>query len=111
MATKLISAEGIGFRAFGFPVTINWFHFLLPALWLSGIDFDRLRPGVSAIGIVLAYTGAIVIGVLGHELGHAFAARSIGADAKIDLILFGGLTTWSTGKPITARQRLRVFSK
>ncbi|HEY5651712.1 MAG TPA: site-2 protease family protein [Acidimicrobiia bacterium] len=108
MATKLISVEGIGFRAFGFPVTINWFHFLLPALWLSGIDFANLRPGVSAAGIVAAYVGAIVIGVLGHELGHAFAARSIGAEAKIDLILFGGLTTWSTGKPITARQRLRV---
>ncbi len=108
MATKLISAEGIGFRTFGFPVTINWFHFLLPALWLSGIDFANLRPGVSAAGIVAAHVGAIVIGVLGHELGHAFAARSIGAEAKIDLIVFGGLTTWSTGKPITAPQRLRV---
>ncbi|MDH3248684.1 MAG: hypothetical protein OEQ47_06965 [Acidimicrobiia bacterium] len=108
MATKLISAAGIGFRAFGFPVTINWFHFLLPALWLSGIDFANLRPGVSAAGIVVAYAGAIVIGVLGHELGHAFAARSIGAEAKIDLIVFGGLTTWSTGKPITAPQKLRV---
>ena len=108
MATKLISAAGIGFRAFGFPVTINWFHFLLPALWLSGIDFANLRPGVSAAGIVAAYIGAVVIGVLGHELGHAFAARSIGAEAKIDLIVFGGLTTWSTGKPITAPQKLRV---
>ena len=108
MATKLISAEGIGFRAFGFPVTINWFHFLLPALWLSGIDFANLRPGVSAAGIVAAYVGAVVVGVLGHELGHAFAARSVGAEAKIDLIVFGGLTTWSTGKPITAPQRLRV---
>ncbi len=108
MATKLISAAGIGFRAFGFPVTINWFHFLLPALWLSGIDFANLRPGVSAIGIVAAYAGAVVVGVLGHELGHAFAARSIGAEAKIDLIVFGGLTTWSTGKPITAPQKLRV---
>lgn len=108
MAPKLISAAGIGFRAFGFPVTINWFHFLLPALWVSGIDFANLRPGVSAAGIVAAYVGAVVIGVLGHELGHAFAARSIGAEAKIDLIVFGGLTTWSTGKPITAPQRLRV---
>ncbi len=108
MATKLISTEGIGFRAFGFPVTINWFHFLLPALWLSGIDFANLRPDVSAGGIVAAYVGAVVVGVLGHELGHAFAARSIGAEAKIDLIVFGGLTTWSTGKPITAPQRLRV---
>lgn len=108
MATKLISAAGIGFRVFGFSVTINWFHFLLPALWLSGIDFANLRPGVSAIGIVAAYVGAVVVGVLGHELGHAFAARSIGAEAKIELIVFGGLTTWSTGKPITAPQRLRV---
>ena len=63
MATKLISAEGIGFRAFGFPVTINWFHFLLPALWVSGIDFANLRPGVSAAGIVV-YEGYRQLGML-----------------------------------------------
>lgn len=88
-------------------MTINWFHFLLPAFWLSGV-IGQLRPGVSTVGIVAAYVGAVVIGVLGHELGHAFAARSVGATAHIDLIMFGGLTTWSTGRPITAKQRLRV---
>ena len=107
MATTSIAADGIRFQLFGFPVTINWFHFLLPAFWLSGV-IGQLRPGVSTVGIVAAYVGAVVIGVLGHELGHAFAARSVGATAKIELIMFGGLTTWATGRPITARQRLRV---
>lgn len=107
MATTSISTDGIRFQMFGFPVTINWFHFLLPAFWLSGV-IGQLRPGVSTAGIIAAYVGAVLIGVLGHELGHAFAARSIGATAEIDLIMFGGLTTWSTGRPITPRQRLRV---
>lgn len=107
MTPSLISSSGIHFQLFGFPVTINWFHFLLPAFWLSGV-IGQLRPGVSQAGIVAAYVAAVVIGVLGHELGHAFAARSIGAKAEIDLIMFGGLTTWSTGKPITPQQRLRV---
>lgn len=107
MTPSLISSSGIHFQLFGFAVTINWFHFLLPAFWLSGV-IGQLRPGVSQAGIVAAYVAAVVIGVLGHELGHAFAARSIGAKAEIDLIMFGGLTTWSTGKPITPQQRLRV---
>lgn len=108
MGTTLISAEGIKFRFLGFPTTVNWFFFLLPAFWLSSIQFDRLAPGVSAIGVVAAYVGAMFVGVYGHELGHAVAARSIGADASIELILFGGLTTWSAGREITARERLRV---
>lgn len=104
----MISAEGIKFTLLGFPTTVNWFFFLLPAFWLSAIDFGRLAPGVSAAGIVAAYVGAMFLGVYGHELGHALAARSIGAEAKIDLILFGGLTSWSAGREITARERLRV---
>lgn len=107
-APPILSAAGIRFSAFGFPVTVSWFHFALPAFWLSGIDFARLNDGVSAIGVVAAYVGAVLVGVLGHELGHAFAARSVGAKAEIQLVLFGGLTTWSTGREITAPQRLRV---
>lgn len=104
----MISAEGIKFTFLGFSTTVNWFFFLLPAFWLSAIDFGRLAPGVSAAGIVAAYVGAMFLGVYGHELGHALAARSIGAEAKIDLILFGGLTSWSAGREITPRERLRV---
>ena len=108
MSEPRFSAAGFRFSAFGFPVTVNWFHFALPAFWLSSIRFDRLAEGVSAAGIVAAYVGAVFLGVLGHELGHAFAARSIGASAEISLVLFGGLTSWSTGREITAKQRLRV---
>ena len=104
----LISAQGIKFTFLGFPTTVNWFFFLLPAFWLSSIQFDRLAPGVSAIGVVMAYVGAMFVGVYGHELGHAVAARSIGAEARIELILFGGLTSWSTGREIAPRERLRV---
>ena len=78
---------GLRFPLFGFPVRIHP-SFLLIAL-LVGLG----SPGVS-LGIVVVWTLVVLVSVLVHELGHAFAARGFGAAPTIDLYLLGGVTAF-----------------
>lgn len=77
--------RGLAFRAFGFPVRIDPFFFLIMA-------FLGFSPGFGVAGIFV-FLATAVAAVLLHELGHAFAARSSGHDASIVLYGFGGATT------------------
>ena len=77
--------RGLGFRAFGFPVRIDPFFFLI--MGFLGFSSDFGPQGV-LVFLVLAI-GAVLL----HELGHAFAARSSGHQASIVLYGFGGATT------------------
>lgn len=77
--------RGLGFRAFGFPVRIDPFFFLI--MGFLGFSSDFGLQGV------LVFLALAVVAVLLHELGHAFAARSSGHQASIVLYGFGGATT------------------
>ncbi|MCD4748610.1 MAG: site-2 protease family protein [Thermoanaerobaculales bacterium] len=72
------------FELFGFPVVIQPF-FLITA-WLIGPRGDLMS---SALWII-----SVFLGVLAHELGHAFAGRHFGLDPMIQLHGFGGMTSW-----------------
>lgn len=78
---------GLRFRLFGFPVCIHWSFLLIAALLGLG------SPGVS-FGVVVVWTVIVLVSVLVHELGHAFAARGFGAAPTIDLFVFGGITAF-----------------
>jgi membrane-associated protease RseP (regulator of RpoE activity) len=43
----------------------------------------------------------VLVGVLLHELGHAFAGRRLGLEPWIQLHAFGGLTGWRRPRPLT----------
>jgi Zn-dependent protease len=81
------------FRLGSIPVRVHG-SFLLVALFLG---FGGGNPHQPLAGIV-EWVVVVFVGVLLHELGHALVGKSFGLTPQIDLIGFGGLTSWSAGK-------------
>lgn len=80
----------LSFRLFRYPVHVHW----TAALLLLMIGFGRNAGQVDAAGLIMAVLVALVIlvSVLVHELGHAFAADRLGL-RTVDIMLhgFGGV--------------------
>src|SRR2546423_3485238 len=85
------------FRVLGFPVHVDWSFVLFVGLlgWQPGITIERL-----GIWLLLAFLAVLV-----HELGHAVAARMIGAEPSIALVALGGVTSY-----VPPRQLSRLSS-
>jgi len=82
--------QGLRFNLFGFPTRIDASFLLIVAL----IGFDGTASHVAI------WVGLALVSVLGHELGHALAARSMGARASISLQGLGGLTRSQRDTPL-----------
>jgi Zn-dependent protease len=85
------AAQGLLFRLLGFPIRIDPSFLLIVAL--IGFDGSASRLAV--------WVGLAVVSVLAHELGHALAARRMGATASISLQGMGGLTRSSRAEPFS----------
>jgi stage IV sporulation protein FB len=71
------------------PVQVHaWF--LLTAAMLGAGGSTQLVPLVMWVAVVF-------VGVLLHELGHALTGQAFGLEPEIDLLAFGGLTSWRGG--------------
>lgn len=90
------SPYDVRFQLFGFQVRITW------SFWLAGLVFgfslarllDEYVFGPVSPGLLLLlvlWTLCLLVSILIHELGHAFAFRKYGFDSKIVLYHFGGL--------------------
>jgi Zn-dependent protease len=92
---------GLRFPLFGFPVRIH-LSFLIVALLIgiSGPEPDVARAAV--------WVGVVLVSVLVHELGHAFAARLAGAEPTIDLYALGGLTAFAPPRPLGRLQSVGI---
>ncbi|MDQ1507406.1 MAG: stage sporulation protein [Actinomycetota bacterium] len=88
--SRSTASQGLGFNLFGFPTRVDASFLLIVGL----IGFDGSGSHL-AIWVAVA-----VISVLGHELGHALAARLMGATASITLAGLGGLTRSSRAEPL-----------
>src|SRR3954468_17809319 len=90
----------LNFRVFGFPVHVDWTFVLFVGLlgWQPGITLQRL-----GIWLLLAF-----LAVLAHELGHAVAARMIGAKPSIALVALGGVTTYVPPKQLSRASSLGI---
>lgn len=86
------------FNVFGFATRITWGFWIAAAVlgwnWAMVIDqgfasVDRDSPGAPMLLVIWA--GALLLSILVHELGHAFAMRYYGIDSRIVLYHFGGL--------------------
>jgi len=88
--------ERRGLSVFGFPLRIDPFFFV--TAWLIGGRQEPLW--------MLVWVMVVLIGVLAHELGHAFAGRRLGLDPWIRLMAFGGMTGWRRPRPLTAGQQI-----
>ena len=83
--------QGLRFNLVGFPTRIDPSFLIIVAL--IGFDGSASRLAV--------WVGLAVVSVLAHELGHALAARRMGATASISLQGMGGLTRSSRAEPFS----------
>ena len=88
------------FRVFGFPVTVDISFLIIVGLlgWYPGVALRDV-----AIWVVLA-----TVGVLVHELGHAFVARTTGAEPVITLAGLGGLTSYVPPRPVSRARSVAI---
>ena len=90
--------SGRGLQIFGFPLTIEPFFFVMA--WLIG---GRQEPQWMVLWVAVVF-----VGVLAHELGHAFAGRRLGMQPWIRLTSFGGMTGWQRPRPMTPIQQILI---
>jgi len=78
----------INFRLFGYPVGIQPFFWLMCLM----LGSNSLRtPGPDGIKSFLIWVGLVLVSILWHELGHAFARKKCGEPhSEIMLTGFGG---------------------
>lgn len=87
-----------GFRVGGIPVRVEPSFFLL-------VLFVAFSRDLASLAV---WAGVVFVGVLGHELGHAFVYRAFGKEPRIELVAMGGLT-WAVGGPaLSAARQLAV---
>jgi len=81
-------------------VVVHPAHFLFAlALGLSSVES---RPqGLGSAEVVAVWIVLVFVSVLAHELGHAVAFRAFGYTSTVQLVLFGGVTTPDTDRPLS----------
>jgi len=77
-----------------------------PLFWLSAAILGWLYG--QSVAATLIWIGIILGSVLIHELGHALTAVFFGQKAKIQLVAFGGLTTYDGGPPLKFWQQFVI---
>ena len=88
------------FRIAGFPTLVRPTFLILIALvgWY---------PDITAVRLII-WVAVASVAVMWHELGHAFAARRLGASPTIELYGFGGATSWRPVADPTRSQLIGV---
>ena len=89
------SPYDLRFRLFGFPIRIAW------GFWVAAIIFGfELVRGIETyfgpdspgrLPLLVLWAACLLVSILIHELGHAFAFRQNGIESSIVLYHFGGL--------------------
>lgn len=89
------------FKLLGIPITIE------PTFFLLGLLFYRMAG--SPIGTIEVMVW-VLLAVLVHELGHAFAMRQYGLAPKIRLHMIGGMAYWerNPGAPLSNWQHIWI---
>lgn len=85
----------VSFRLFGIPVSIH--ASFLVIVFLVGASGQGLDAA-------LVWAAVMTVSVLAHELGHAFLARPVGGDPRIDLYALAGLTRWNAARASRGRR-------
>jgi len=89
------SPYDLNFVLFGFPIRVAWTFWIGAVLfgYQLSLSIDRAFPGESPglFPLLLLWSGCLLVSILIHELGHAFAFRYYGMESSIVLYHFGGL--------------------
>jgi len=90
------------FRLFGIPVEVQ------PGFWLVTVllGLDYLRSDFK-IGLLI-WAAVLLVSILVHELGHAFAVVRYGMKPEITLHMMGGLCAWAGTQRVSRLQRIFI---
>jgi Zn-dependent protease len=92
----------MSFRLFGFDVEIRLSFWLFTALMgYQGTEPEALRR-------LLLWFPVVLLSILVHELGHAFAIRRYGLEPYIALHWMGGTTHWRELLPMSRKQHIII---
>lgn len=88
-------------RLFGFPVTVDISFVVIVAIigWV---------PGRTTVTSFVVWLVMVPLAVLVHELGHAFVARTTGAEPVITLAGLGGLTSYVPPAPVSRARSIAI---
>ena len=100
MLESSFSRTLLRFRVLGIPVGVE-LTFLVTTLLLAG----SRRHSVESFG---AWLAIVFVSILLHELGHALVGRRFGLTPTIRIHGWGGLTSWTSGGPLTRLRGLLV---
>ncbi|MBK9259689.1 MAG: hypothetical protein IPM54_07585 [Polyangiaceae bacterium] len=88
----------MNFRLFGIDVEIE------PGFWfiavIFGLPFFKISNGASGLIPGFIWVLVVLVSVLVHELGHAFAIRRHRIQPEITLYMMGGKTVWRALLPL-----------
>ncbi len=93
------------FRLFGFEVEIKMGFWITAVILGLGGRFDFDAEGLKHLAI---WVPVVLVSVLVHELGHAFAIRRQGIEPTITLHWMGGLTGWRDILPMSRPARVGI---
>jgi hypothetical protein len=97
------TALDLSFRLFGFPVRVH------PLFWVSTLLLGNstIHGSEHPLAGLTVWVWVTFVSILVHELGHAFAFRWSGAEARIWLHWFGGLAV-SPNRPESPRRSIVI---
>ncbi len=92
----------MSFRLFGVDVEIQ------VGFWINAVLIGYLSVGSEDPRLLLLFVPIILISILLHEYGHAFAVMRHGIEPSIALHSMGGRTTWQSTKRLTRPQHIVI---
>lgn len=100
------SPYDLRFQILGFPVRVSWSFWLASAVFgfgfANGLDEEFGADSPGFVTLLVLWAACLLVSILIHELGHAFAFRQNGIESSIVLYYLGGLaiprTSVSSGR-------------
>ena len=104
------SPYDVRFQIFGFPVRIAWTFWIAVLVFgyelVDYIDWMLKDNSPGRLPLLLLWAVCLLVSILIHELGHAFAFRQYGIESSVILYHFGGLavprTTFTSSRALSA---------
>lgn len=87
-------------KLFRIPIKIEAQFFLVTIFLALG----RSRN----LGLIIEWLVVVLFSIVLHELGHALVGRAFGLEPQIRLYQMGGLTSWKTGKELSALRHIAI---
>ena len=87
-------------KLFGIPIKIDAQFFLITIFLALG----RSRN----LSLIIEWVVVVLFSITLHELGHALVGRAFGLEPQIRLYQMGGLTSWKTGKALSAAKQVAI---